>query len=145
MCNLDDNNFHDQDIALIHTQLHSDEFFISCQLGVGGNHVGVGGLEDVLGDFAGGIGGFPGAPGEMVEGIGGKGVEFHDQHVEKVWRLVEGGDMKGGSGVESSAESLGMEGIGRIMHGGIDMEDSKNRLGDCRLILRRNVALESED
>ena len=70
MCNFDE-NIQDQDIALIHTHLNLDEFVNSCHLGVGGNHEGVGGLQEVLG-IVGGIGGFSGSAGEMAEGIGGK-------------------------------------------------------------------------
>ena len=80
-------------------QLYLDEFLSDCQLGVGGNHEGVGGLKDVSG-IVGGIGGFSGSPGEMAEGIGGKGVEFCDQHVGEVWRFEEEGGRKGGSGME---------------------------------------------
>ena len=56
---------------------------------------GVGGLEEIafaLGEeVVGGIGGFLG---EIAGGIGGKGEEFHDQHVGEVWRIGEGGDRK---------------------------------------------------
>ena len=42
--------------------------------------------------------------------------------------------MKGGSGLDSSAESLGMKGIDRSRNGGIDrVEDRRNHLGDCRV------------
>ena len=130
MCNSDD-NIHDQDIALIHTQLHLDEFLHRCQLGVGGNHEGVGGSQEVSG-IVGGIGGFSGSPGEMAEGIGGKGVEFHDEHIGMVWRFEEDGGRKGGSGMDSSAESRGMEGVCRIGHNGIDkVEDCRNRSEGC--------------
>ena len=80
-------------------------------MGVGRSHEGVGGLEEMLGEVAGGIGGFSGSPEEVAEGIGGKGEEFHHQHVGKVWRFEEGGGRKGGSGMDSSAESLGTEGV----------------------------------
>ena len=70
----------------------------------------------------------------MAEGIGGKGVEFHYQHVGKVWRFEEDCGRKGGSGMESSAESLGTEGVCRIRHGGIDkVEDCRNRSEVCRV------------
>ena len=80
--------------------------------------------------------GFSRSPGEMAEGIGGKGEEFHDQHVGKVWRFEEGGGRKGGSGMDSSEESLGMKEIGRIgriKHGGIDkVEDCRKRSEGCK-------------
>ena len=63
-----------------------------------------------------------------------KGVEFHDQHVGKVWRFEEGGGRKGGSGTDSSVESRGTEEVCRIRHGGIDrMVDSRNRSEGCRV------------
>ena len=65
-----DDNFHDQDFALIHTQLHSDEFLNEYHLGVGGNHEGVGSLKGVSG-IVGGIGGFSGCVSGSVGGIGG--------------------------------------------------------------------------
>ena len=86
MCVCDD-NVHDQDFALIHTQLRLDRFLNERHLRVGGNIEGVGGLKDVsgivgdIGGFAecvseivGGIGGFSGSQEEMEEGIcGGEG------------------------------------------------------------------------
>ena len=48
-------------------------------------------------EVVGGIGRFSG---EIAGGIGGKGEEFHDQHVGKVCRIEEGGDRKGGLGVD---------------------------------------------
>ena len=62
-----------------------DEFLSIFLLGVGGNHEGVGGLEEISGDVAGGIGGFSRVPGKMAGDIGGKGEEFYDQHVGKLW------------------------------------------------------------
>ena len=50
------------------------------------NQEGVGGLQEVFG-IVGGIGGVSESPGEMAEGIGGKGLELHDQHVRRVWRF----------------------------------------------------------
>ena len=71
--------------------------------------------------------------GKANRGIGGKGDEYDDQHVGKVWRFEEGGDRKGGSGMDSSEERLGMERIDRSRHGGIDkVEDCRILLGDCR-------------
>ena len=84
--------------------------------------------------MVGSIGGFSVSPRVMAEGIGGKGEEFHDQHVGKAWRLKEGGGRKGGSGMDSSKESLGMEEICRIRHGGIDkVQDCRNRSEGCRV------------
>ena len=83
----------------------------------------------MLGKVAGGIAKLSG---EIAGGIGGKGEEFHDQHVGKVWRFGKGGGRKGGSGMDSSEESLGMEGIDGSRHGGIDkVEDFRILLGDC--------------
>ena len=62
---------------------------------------GIGGFSESVG----GIGDFSGSQGEMAESAGGKRVEFHDQHVGKVWRFEEDGGRKGGSGMDSSAES----------------------------------------
>ena len=85
-----------------------------------------------------GTGGFS----ELAAGIGGKGEEFHYQFVGKVWRIEEGGDRKGGSGVDSSAESIGMEGIDRSRHGGIDKaEDCRFMLGDCRVDLEEEKCI----
>ena len=130
-------------MSLISTQLYFHAFLGRCD-GVGGHHEGVGGLEELLGEVAGGIGG---CSGEIAGSIGGKGEEFYDQHVGKVWRFEEGGDRNGGSGMDSPEESLGMEGIGRIRHGGIDkVEDCGNRLGDCRVDFEdEGCVLKSED
>ena len=70
----------------------------------------------------------------MAEGIGGKGVEFHDQHGGKVWRIEDEGDRRGGSGLDSLVESQGTEEVCRIRHGGIDSEgDCRNRSEGCRV------------
>ena len=90
--------------------------------------------RDMFCGIVGGIGGFSGSQGEMAEGIGGKGVEFHDQHVGKVWRFEEEGGRKGGSGTDSSVESRGTEEVCRIMHCGIDrIMDCRNRSEGCRV------------
>ena len=65
-------NFHEQDMSLINTLLYLDEFLSSCD-GVGGHHEGVGDLQEISGEVAGGIGGFSG---EIAGGIGGKGEDF---------------------------------------------------------------------
>ena len=57
----------------------------------------------------GGIGSFSGSREETAEGIGGKGVEFHDHHGGKVWRFEEEGDRNGGIGSDSSVEKVGPE------------------------------------
>ena len=125
--------FHDQDIELINAQLYLDDLLSNCTAGVSGEHEGVGGLKESSGQVVGGIGGFSGPSGKKEAGIGGKGEELHDQHVGRVWRFEEGGDRNGGSGLDSSAESLGTEGVCRNGHGGIDeVEDCRNLLGDCR-------------
>ena len=63
--------------------------------------------------------GVGGLSGETAGGIGGKGEEFHYQHVGKVCRFEEGGDRKGGIGVDSSEEKLETEGIDRSMSVGL--------------------------
>ena len=118
----------DADLRIVCTQTYLDEWVRDCVVGFGGLS-GHGG--PVLVEVAGGIGGFSG---EIAGGIGGKGKEFHDQHVGKVRRCEEGGDRKGGLCMDSSEESLGMEGIDRSRHGGIDkVEDCRILLGDCRV------------
>ena len=71
---------------------------------------------------------------------------LHDQHVGRVRGFEEGGDRNGGSGLDSSAESLGTEGVCRNGHGGIDeVEDCRNLLGIAGSILRMEIVSESED
>ena len=74
-----------------------------------------------------------GGQGESPRGAsgdrGGKGEEYHEQHVGKVWRFEEGGDRNGGTGVDSE-EKLRKEDIDRSRSGGIDgSEDSRILLG----------------
>ena len=58
------------------------------------------------------------------------GEEYNDQHVGKVWRFEEGGDRKGGIGVDSSEEKLETKGNDRSRTGGTDRsEDSWILLG----------------
>ena len=64
VCNFH-SNFH-EDIKLINTQLHLDEFLSNCNTGVGGQGDGVGGLIEVSGKDVGGIGGFLGPSGEKA-------------------------------------------------------------------------------
>ena len=91
-------------------------------------------MKESSGQVVRGIGGFSGLSGKKEAGIGGKGEELHDQHVGRVRRFEEGGDRRGGSGLDSSAESFGTEGVCRNGHGGIDgVEDRRNLLGDCRV------------
>ena len=86
-----------------------------------------------MGKIAGGTGGFSG---DIAGGVGGKGEEFHDQHVGRVWKFEEVGDRKGGTGVDSSEESLGTEEVDRIGHDVTDeAEDSRILLGDCRVVI----------
>ena len=96
-----------------------------CIAGVGGEHEGAGGLKEASGQVVGGIGGFSGPSGKKEAGIGGKGEELHDQHVGRVWRFEEGGDRNGGSGLDSSVESSGTEGVCRNGQGGIEVEDRR--------------------
>ena len=98
-------SFHEQDVPLIKTQFALDELLKGCN-GVGG-HVGHGGMESE-------------GLGKAKGGIGGIGEEYEEQHVGKVWRFEEGGGSIGGTGVDSSEEKLGTDGIdSRILLGGI--------------------------
>ena len=55
----------------------------------------IGGFSECVSGSVVGIGVFSASQGEMAESVGGKGVEFHDQHVGKVWRSEEEGGRKG--------------------------------------------------
>ena len=101
----------DQYLRLACAQTYFDEFVRDCVEGVGGP-------KDCLGDIAaaghvGHRGTEPEGLGKAKGGIGGIGEEYDDQHEGEVWRFEEGGGRKGGTGVYSSEEKLGTEGIDR--------------------------------
>ena len=123
------NNVHDQDFQLACVQTYLDSVLHDC--------VGVGGQKGFSEECE-GIGNR--GPGGASGGFGGIGAELKRHDGGKGWRIEEGGDRKGGSGLDSSAESLGMEGIDRSRSGGIESEDCGiesedcgNRLESCRV------------
>ena len=100
---------HDQDCQLAYVQTYLGRFLH--------DSVGVGGQSRLSEECEGvGSNGPEGAS-------GGIGAELKRQDGGKGWRIEEGGDRKGGSGLDSSAESLGMEGIDRSRSGGIGTEE----------------------
>ena len=91
--------------------------------------VGVGGQNE-LSEECEGLGST--GPGGASGGFGGIGAELQRQDGGKGWRIEEGGDRKGGSGLDSSTESLGTQGIDRSRSGGIESEDCGIESEDCR-------------
>ena len=99
-------------------------FLDKCREGVGGIEVDreisadIGKLVGVGGESSGG-----------ARGIGGKGVESHEENGGKVWRF-EAGDGNGGIGADSSVEKLGTKDIAGNGVGGVVR--LKERMCGCR-------------